>query len=76
MWRFYLLAAFTLSGCSNITINAAMCDQIASDPQATMPEECRNYNKDEAQKAFENTKHNRIITDDDIKFTKDDKEEK
>ena len=76
MWKFYLLVAFAFSGCSNITINATMCDQIASDPTATMPQECRNYNEDEAQKAFDNTKHNQIIADDDIKFTKDDKEEK
>ena len=76
MWKLYLLCAFAFSGCANITINATMCDQIALDPTATMPDECRNYNEDEAQKAFDNTKHNQIIADDDIKFTKDDKEEK
>ncbi len=71
MWKFYLLAAFAFSGCSNITINASMCDQIASDPLATVPVECRNYNEDEAQKAFDKTKHDRKAADEDIKFSKD-----
>jgi hypothetical protein len=33
-----------------------MCDQIASDPNAIIPQECRNYNEEEAQKAFDKTK--------------------
>jgi hypothetical protein len=48
---------FFLGGCSHFTINASMCDQIASDPHATVPKECRNYNEEEAAKAFDNTKH-------------------
>ena len=76
MWKFYLLCTFAFSSCSNITINASMCDQIALDPLATVPQECRNYNEDEAQKAFDNTKHQQKIADEDIKFTKDDKEGK
>ncbi len=54
------------SGCSNITFNASMCDSIASDPQAVMPRECRNYNEEEAQKAFDQTKHNQQESKDDI----------
>ncbi len=76
MWKLYLLAVFTFSGCSNISINTTMCEQIASDPLATIPNECRNYNEGEAQKAFDNTKHQLQESDEDIKFTKDDKEEK
>jgi hypothetical protein len=54
-----------------------MCDQIASDPQATMPEECRNYDEGEAQKAFDNTKHDRKESSDDIvEFNQKDKEDK
>jgi hypothetical protein len=33
-----------------------MCDQIANDPNAVMPKECRNYNEKEADKAFNKTK--------------------
>jgi len=58
------------SGCSNITFNASMCDSIASDPQAVMPEECRNYNEEEAQKAFDQTKHQQESKEDIIEFTK------
>ena len=76
MFKVYLATAFMLSGCAGITVNGTMCDQIASDPLATVPQECRNYNEEEAQKAFDNTKHQRNIADEDIKFTKDDKEEK
>ena len=76
MWKYYLITVFMMSGCAGITINATMCDQIASEPGAVIPSECRNYVDEEAQKAFDNTKHQRDITDEDIKFTKDEKEEK
>lgn len=52
-----ILSIFFLSGCSHFTFSASMCDQIASDPHATVPKECRNYNEEEAAKAFDNTKH-------------------
>jgi len=76
MWKYYLVTAFMMSGCAGMTVNGTMCDQIASQPGATIPSECRNYVDKEAQKAFDNTKHQRNIADDDIKFTKDEKEEK
>lgn len=73
----YLVSIFFLTGCSNFTFNAAMCDQIASDPHATMPEECRNYVEEEADKAFHNTKHERDEnTEDLVEFNKNDKDEK
>lgn len=72
MLKIYLIAIFTLTGCSNITFNATMCDQIASDPHATMPEECRNYSEEEAEKAFNKTKDKQISKENIIKFTKDD----
>jgi len=71
MYKYFLVIVFLLNGCSNITFNAAMCEQIASDPQAVMPEECRNYNEEEAQKAFDNTKHKQQSESEDvIKFDK------
>ena len=60
------LVALLLSGCSYFTFNATMCEQIASDPHATMPEECRNYIDEEAQKAFDNTKHDTQESKEDI----------
>lgn len=71
MWKIYLITIFTLTGCSNITFNATMCDQIASDPHATMPEECRNYSEAEAEKAFNKTKDKEESREDIIKFSKD-----
>lgn len=52
-----VLSMFFLGGCSHFTFSASMCDQIAADPHATVPKECRNYNEEEATKAFDNTKH-------------------
>jgi len=71
MFKIYLIVVFALTGCSNMTINATMCDQIASDPHATMPEECRNYSEEEAEKAFNKTKDKHESKENIIKFTKD-----
>jgi len=70
MYKYYLIVLLIFSGCSNITFNAAMCEQIASDPHAVMPQECRNYNEEEAAKAFDNTKHKRESTEDVLEFNK------
>jgi len=71
MWKIYLLSFFLFAGCSNIEFNATMCDQIASDPHATMPEECRNYSEKEAEKAFNKTIDEKKISDKDIEFHKE-----
>jgi len=49
-----------------MTFNASICDKIASEPNAVIPKECRNYLEEEAQKAFDNTKHKQQSSDDDI----------
>ena len=74
MIKIYLLSLLLLAGCSNMTFNATMCDQIASDPHATMPEECRDYSEKEAEKAFNKTVDEKKVSDQDIKFDNDDKE--
>ena len=73
----YLLATIPLffSGCY-FTFNAAMCDQLASDPNAVMPEECRNYNEDEADKAFFKNKIEVEIDGEDVSYDKEDEKEK
>lgn len=54
-----------------MTFNASMCDKIASDPNAIMPQECRNYNEEEAQKAFDKTKHKQESKEDIVEFNKE-----
>ena len=70
-----LILAFSLgaffSACSHFTFNATMCDQIASDPLATIPQECRTYNEDEATKSFNNTQNKRMESNETIEFTND-----
>lgn len=70
MWKIYLIAVFLLSGCTTFTINATMCDQIALDPQAIMPQECRNYNEKEAEKSFNKTRKKQSA-EDIIEFNKE-----
>ena len=69
----YYLSIITLmsllSGCSHFTFKATMCDNIASDPHATMPEECRIYNEDEATKSFNNEHNKRMESNETIEFT-------
>ena len=63
-----VVAGIFLSGCTNFTINATMCDKIASEPNAIITEECRVYNEEEAQKAFDKTQENKKISKEDIEF--------
>jgi len=77
MLKITIASLVFLVGCSYFTFNASMCEQIASDPHATMPEECRNYVEEEAQKAYDNTKHEKVESKEDLlEFKKNDKEDK
>ena len=71
MWKYYLVALLIFSGCSNLTFNAKICGEIASDPQAVMPQECRAYDEEEIQKAFERTKDKIESKEDIVEFTKE-----
>ena len=71
MYKFIVVLALSLSGCSYVTFNAAMCDQIASDPHATVPQECRDYDKKQAEKAFNRVVDAKKVSDKDIKFEKE-----
>ncbi|WP_324171801.1 hypothetical protein [Sulfurimonas sp.] len=70
MYKYILVLAFLFSGCSHLTFNASMCEQIASEPNTVMPEECRNYNEEEADKAFNQTKHKQESEVDSLEFNK------
>ncbi len=61
-----------MNGCSYFTFNAAMCEKIASDPNAVMPEECQDYDEKKADKAFNKVINDKKTADKDIKFDKDD----
>ena len=71
MYKIAILVALSLSGCSYFTFDATMCEQIASDPNAVMPKECRKYIKEEADKAFHKVKNEKKVSTKDIEFDKD-----
>ncbi|MEN4053079.1 MULTISPECIES: hypothetical protein [Sulfurimonas] len=63
---------FAFSACSQIEVNATMCDQIASDPTAPkIPQECRDYNEEEADKAFNKVIEEKKVSDKDIEFSRE-----
>jgi hypothetical protein len=66
MWKYSLLTVFLFTGCSNFEFNFAMCDNIGSEQNPEMIEKCRNYNEEEAQKAFDNTKHKSSTKKEDV----------
>jgi len=70
MYKWLLLSIFLFGGCSYVTFNATMCDEIASDPQATVPQECQQYNEEKAQKAFDNKKETSTEISEIIEFNK------
>ncbi len=74
MYKLIFIVTLSLTGslfvaCSHFTFNATMCEQIASDPQAIMPEECRIYNEEEADKSFHNLHNKRMESNETIEFT-------
>ena len=73
MFKILVLSAFLFSGCSYFTISMAMCQQIASDPNSAMPEQCRNYIEEEAVKAYFNNKSTISVDDKDLEVHKEEK---
>jgi len=66
MYKIAIILVFMMSGCSYFTFNATMCDQIASEPNAVMPQECRNYDEKKAEKAFNKVVEDKKIADKDL----------
>ena len=66
MYKLLIFMALFLSGCANFTITAAMCEQIASEPNAVMPQECRDYDEKEAEKAFNKVVDDKKVSDTDL----------
>ncbi len=71
MIKILILTILFLTGCSNITITAAMCDKLERDPGATVPQECRAYSEKEADKAFNKVVNEKKVSDSDIEFHKE-----
>lgn len=71
MYKILLPMALLLTGCANFTVNGTLCDQIASEPGAIIPKECRAYNEQEAEKAFNKVDDEKKIADKDLKVEKE-----
>ncbi|MDX9813733.1 MAG: hypothetical protein WC144_03915 [Sulfurimonas sp.] len=69
MLKYILIAVvLVLSGCHRYEIHAPMCDDITPKSDPALIRKCRNYNEEEATKAFNKTKPSRDIDDIDIMY--------
>jgi hypothetical protein len=68
-----LALAFVFSACANFTVNGTMCEKVASDPNAEIPQECQDYNEKKADKAFYKIEEEKKVSDKDIKFQSEEK---
>lgn len=66
MSKVVLISMLLMSGCSGFTFNASMCEKIASEPNQVLPQECKNYNEEEAKKAFDKVKDKKKVSDKEI----------
>ncbi|MDQ7043718.1 MAG: hypothetical protein Q9M40_10705 [Sulfurimonas sp.] len=71
MYKYIILTALMLDGCANFTINGTMCDSINRESGAVVPQECRDYDEKEADRAFHKIKEEKKVSDKDIKFDKE-----
>ncbi len=71
MYKILILATLLFTGCSNITITAAMCDKIENEPSATIPQECKAYSEKEAEKAFNKVVNEKKVSNSNIEFHKE-----
>ena len=70
-----LIALIATNGCAKIKINSTMCDQVASEPNVVMPQECQDYDEEKAQKAFDKEKDKKKTDKKDLEFSIEDKED-
>jgi len=67
-----LLVVLGVSACSQVKVTASMCDEIASDPNhPPVPQECRDYSKKEADKAFDKVTDEKKVSDKDLEFNRE-----
>jgi len=67
-WAISVISILFL-GCSKMEVNTPMCDEINEEhPRDHIPKRCRNYNKEEAQKAFRKAEDEKQQSSEDLKF--------
>lgn len=69
-----LIAIIATNGCAEIKINGTMCDKVASEPNVVMPQECQNYDKEKAKKAFNKVEEKKKTDKKDLEFSIEEKE--
>jgi len=73
MYKIAIAVVLILGGCSYFRVTAPICDQI--NPEAgDVPQECRVYSKEKADKAFDKVVEDKKSSDKDIiEFHKEEK---
>lgn len=64
------IVVLMISGCTHLNVNATICNKIASDPNAIVPQECKKYDKKKADKAFNKVVNDKKVSKQDIEFSK------
>jgi len=72
MYKVLITLILALSGCTGFSVNGTMCDNIETGPGVTIPNECRNYSEEEAEKASNKLVDEKRVLDKDIKFDSED----
>lgn len=67
MIKLLFLALLIFSGCSHFTITGTMCDNIKTQG-GEMPQECREYEEEKADKAFHKVTEDKKVSDKDLEF--------
>ncbi len=60
-----------LSGCANFSVNSTMCNQVGTEPNSVVPEECQNYSEEKAKKSYFKEQKREESKENIIKFSKD-----
>jgi len=64
-------AALTFSGCTKIKVTPVICEELASEPGAVIPDECREYDEAAATKAFNKVVDEKKVSDKDLEFSRE-----
>lgn len=70
MYKLFILTLLMFSGCSKFTITGTMCDNINKD-SPDIPQECREYSEEKADKAFNKVTQDKKVSNKDIEFDKE-----
>lgn len=67
MYKLFILALLVFSGCSKFTVTGTMCDNINRE-SPDIPQECREYSEEKADKAFNKVTEKKKVSNKDIEF--------